>query len=185
MTEAYHSWSVLSVMPVMNFRKRSVFLLKNFVEPFGDALHVKSGAGATSHIVQHEGFFFGEREGDDFKFLDQRVASLRLVKCVFAAGGRFARLAFHPLPDLRGLCGVGENNQMFMRGLGDLLLNFAANGVFRQTPARRRWTAQSHHAALLGDGLKFLRLAVELNFERGFVGVPAKFLAEQRGNQIP
>ena len=163
------------------FQKRIVFLLKNFVEPFGDALHVKSGAGATGHIVQHECFFLGEREGDDFKFLDQRVAGLRLVKCVLAAGGRFARLAFHPLPDLRGLRGVGENNQVFMRGLGDLLLNFAANGVFRQTPARRRGATQSDHAALLGDGLKFLRLTVELDFERGVVSVPAEFFAEQRG----
>ena len=68
-----------------------------------------------------------------------------------------------------------------MRSLGDLLLNFTANGIFRQMFARRRGATQSDHAALLGDGLKFLRLTVELNFERGIVGIPAKFIAEQRG----
>jgi len=81
---------------------------------------------------------------------------------------------------LRGLCGVGKNNQMFMRGLGNLLLNFAANGVFRQMPARRRRATQCNHAALLRDGLKFLRLAVELDFDLRAMSVPAEFLAEQR-----
>ena len=168
------------------FQKRGVLLLKNFVEPFGDALHVKPGAGAAGHIAQHECFFLGERESDDFQFLDQCIAGLRLVKRVLAAGGRFARLALHPLPDLRGLRGVGENNQVFMRGLGDLLLNFTANGIFRQMFARRRGATQSDHAALLGDGLKFLRLTVELNFERGIVGIPAKFIdGTARKNQTP
>ena len=115
-------------------QKRGVLLLKHFVEPFGDALYVETNASATGHINRYEGFFLDEREGDDFKFLDQRIAGLRLVKCVFATGSRFTRLALHPLPDLCGLCGVGENNQVFMRGLGDLLLNFAANEVFRQRP---------------------------------------------------
>jgi hypothetical protein len=39
---------------------------------------------------------------------------------------------------------------------------------------------QSDHAAFVGDRLKFFRLAIELNFERSIVEVPAEFFAEQR-----
>lgn len=101
------------------------------------------------------------------------------MKCMFAAGGWFARLAFDPLPDLRGLRGVGENDKMFMRGLGNLLFNFPAHGVFRQMLSCGNGTAVGDHAALLGDRLKCVRLAGELDFERRLVMIPAEFVNEQ------
>ncbi|HEV2455798.1 MAG TPA: hypothetical protein VGY98_16150 [Verrucomicrobiae bacterium] len=113
------------------FEKCGVLLLEPLVKPSGDALHIKPGAGAARHVHQGKRFFFIQRECDGFKLLKQGFAGLRFVEWMLAARGWFAWFALDPLPDLRGLRGIGKNDNVFVRGPGDLLLDFAALGIVR------------------------------------------------------
>ena len=95
------------------------------------------------------------------ELLEQRVAGLRAMKRVLAAGGGLARLALHPLPDLRLVCAASVKT-----------IRCSCADLATWCSILRRWRSQAglaigvgqsigDHAALLGDALRAYVLAVE------------------------
>lgn len=104
------------------------------------------------------------------------------VESVLAAGGGFAWLAFHPLPDLCGLRRIREDDDVLVRGAGDFALNTAAGGVVGQRlPGGRSRAMVSNEAAFFRDGIERKIAPGGVEMERGLVIVPSKFLREQSG----
>ena len=85
--------------------------------------------------------------------LKQVVTALARNEGDLLADGRFTGLPLHPLPDLRFAAGVGEDDEMLERALGDLALDLAAeSGIagcccLRWSRTRRRRTRSSPRRA--------------------------------------
>jgi hypothetical protein len=109
-----------------DLEETGVLFFELVVEPFGDVFHVESLPRPAGHVHQGQGFLLVEGEGDGLEFLCEGFAGLGTVVGVLTAGGGLARLAFDPLPNLRGLAVVGEDDQVLVGGLDDLLLDLAA-----------------------------------------------------------
>jgi hypothetical protein len=56
---------------------------------------------------------------------------------MLAAGGWFAGLAFHPLPDLDGPAAI-HDDEMFMDRFRKFILDFSASLVIRKMKIRRK-----------------------------------------------
>ena len=145
-----------------------MLLLEPVVEALGHALHVQAGPHPARDVGQRECFFFVERKGDCTKFLDESVAGLRFVVGVLPAGGGLSRLALHPLPDLGGIFGVRENDDMLVGMPGRLLFDLPPQWVFGDALAGGCRKPVDHHAAFLRHGGQGQRPAVEPDFERGW-----------------
>ncbi|OQB92162.1 MAG: hypothetical protein BWX84_01071 [Verrucomicrobia bacterium ADurb.Bin118] len=156
-----------------------MLLFELVVEAFGDALHIETFARAGDHVHQCQRFFFRQGKGDIFQLLNERFAGLVAVQGMFAAGRGFAGFTFDPLPNLGGPRRVGENDQMFMRRPGDLLLNFSPQRVSGEAFAIRRGELEGHHAAFVGDGRERVWLAIHDDFCWCGRVVPAQPFNEQ------
>ena len=84
--------------------------------------------------------FFLQREGDGVELLQQRVTRLGSVECVLPARGGLAGFPLHPLPDLGLVRRIGENDQMLVGGLGDLMFDLPPLTVVGQAMALGRGT---------------------------------------------
>ncbi len=158
-----------------------MFGLEPVVEPLGDLVDVEGGLDLVAGVDQGQGFLFLQGHFQGPELLDQRVARLGAVAGVFAAGGGAAGLAFHPLPHLGGLLGVGKYDQVFVDRFGYPLLDFPAQGIRRNGFALGRRALVRDHAALFGHGRERNHAPVDGHFQRGLVVVPAEFLGEQAG----
>ena len=98
--------------------------LEAFVESLGESLTVEGVAEAVSRPGQVERLFLVERDVDVAELLDQGVAGLMVGMIrMLAVLGRLTRLTRNPLPDLSGLRFVDEDEEVFVGGLRDLLLD--------------------------------------------------------------
>ena len=107
----------------------SVLGLEAVVELLRDLIYVECRLGLAGHLRQGDSFFLRHAHGDLIEPLDQRVARLRGVVAVIAAGQRLAGLAAHPLPNLLAGGLIGVDNKMLAGGLGDLVVDLEAHGA--------------------------------------------------------
>ena len=103
----------------------------------------------------------------------------RRRRCSRQASG-LPGFASDPLPDLAASGGVGEDDEVLVDRLGDLLLDLAARRRSRESAPSAGSADEDRHAALLGDGGQREGLAVHRNVERPAWLVPAQLLDEQR-----
>lgn len=83
------------------------------------------------------------------------------------------------MPLLSGLGRVGIDNDVFVRGLGDLALDLAACWMVGKGATIRRGAGKHLEAAFLGDRLQRVGRAVHSHSQAGGVLVPAQLLNEQ------
>ena len=88
--------------------------LELVVEPSGDPRQIESGACASGYVGQRNRVLLVERERDSLELLKERVPRLRRVKSVLATSGGLTQFAFHPLPNLRCVAGVSEDDQVLV-----------------------------------------------------------------------
>src|SRR5437016_298741 len=96
---------------------------------------------------------------------------------MFASGCWLSRLAFHPLPNLPLLRGVGEDDEVFMGGFCDLAFDLSANVVVGQPSIA--CANKCRHPALLCDTRQFKSFLVDRNGERRLMLIPPEFFDEQ------
>lgn len=98
---------------------------------------------------------------------------------MFPTGRRFARFTLHPLPDLSGVGRIGVNDEMFLSGLGELAVDFAAYRIARNSLLAGCTTVERNHATFLRDGAQGKRLAVDRYLDGCRMRVPTEFFYEQ------
>ncbi len=153
-----------------------VFGLETFVEFLGDFIDVEGRFGFARHVEQRELIFLLHPDGDLFEPLDERIARLRAIEAMVAAGERFARFAADPLPNLLARWPIGIDHEMLTGTFGDLLVDFQANRALGNRGAN-----VSRKPSLLSDRRQSERGAVDRHLEMGLVIVPPQLLAEESG----
>ena len=154
--------------------KGSVFSLEALVELLGNFIYIEGGASAASDIHDRYILFFVDTNGNLVEALDERIAGLRNIEAVIAAGEGFAWLTANPLPDLlsRGL--VGVDDEMLAGGLGNLMIDLQARG-----PIWDRGADKGYKTTLLGDSDQLEGPAVQSDIKLGLVIIPAQMFAKE------
>ena len=102
-----------------------------FVKAPGDTL-ADVAAGAGGNIQESERFLVVERDEERVELLQDDLAGLARRPVDLPDAERLAGIAAHPLPDLAGFTGIGEDDEVFVGGLGHLALDLAAGGGVRK-----------------------------------------------------
>ena len=162
-------------------------VLKAFVEALGHLLDVQRLADFGSNCRDIDPSFFSQVEDNLTQALEEGITALSRVKLLLAAGGGLAGLPLDPLPYLRGLLLVGEDDQVLEGALGDLALYLAPDGVRRNRSVLVRCALEDGESRLLRDGFQGVFPAVHEDGQRlGLVVVPAQAVHEKAGEvEVP
>ena len=155
-------------------------LAEAVVEALGDALDVQRLQDLSGDVGNAEVALFFQRERDAAQPLQQGRTRLALVVTQFADGRRLAGFALDPLPDLPGLGGIHEDDQVLVVNLRHPGFDLAADALGRNGSIGVGAAAVDGKARLFRHG--FERVFVAVNGQRQrlpLIVVPTQTLYEQ------
>ena len=165
---------------VEEFEECVMLFLETVIKLLGNSFSVKGCSDASGHVNERKVLFLFKSKDDGLKFLNQSPTRLFVtVIPVFTACVGFSLLVFDPLPNLCGFVSVGIDDKMFVDGLCDLLLNFAAGCVIGDTPFGCR-TFKNDHPAFFDDGGEFVFGFIYCDIEGLGMIIPTEYLCKER-----
>ena len=147
------------------------------VEALGYPLHVECLGDSPRGIVDGDLLLFFKREAQAVEPLRQSLGALPLAVDEMSVARLLAQLALRPLPAERAAVLGREDDEVFVRVLGDLPFDLLPRGVVGQASARDALIG--HEATLLRDGFEGERPAVHGDSRVGAAVVPAELFYEQ------
>ena len=151
--------------------------LEMLIEFLGNTVTVKGFTQARDDIGEGDGLFFFQCPDNLVELLPQRLAAGALVLGVGARGVGLAGYAGDPQPGERGLCRIGENQQVLVGELGGFFLDFKQRGARRDVAAGIGRATENRNTAFLRDGGQGKGFATDGNLLRFEARViPAEFV---------